>query len=119
MVAYLPIGIFALVAVGFAVVPLLLARLIRPSAPPSEGKQAPYECGVEPRVRDSRQRISVRFYIVAILFLIFDVETVFLFPWAIRYRQLALFGFLEMLIFLAILIFGYWYAWKRRALEWV
>lgn len=118
MVAYLPIGIFFLVAIVFAVIPLVVGRLIRPTPLPTEGKLAPYECGVEP-TRDAHQRFSIRFYIVAMLFLIFDVETVFLFPWAIRYEQLALFGFIEMLIFLAILIFGYFYAWKRGALEWV
>ena len=119
MVSYLPIGLFALIAVVFAVLPLLLGRLLRPTPKPTDGKLAPYECGVEPTVRDARQPFSVRFYIVAMLFLIFDVETIFLFPWAVQYRQLALFGFLEMLVFLAILIFGYWYAWKRGALEWV
>ena len=118
MVAYLPIAIFFAVAIGFAVLPLIVGRLLRPQPVPTEGKLAPYECGVEP-VRDAHQRFSVRFYIVAILFLIFDVETVFLFPWAIRFRQLALFGFIEMLIFLAILIIGYVYAWRRGALEWV
>jgi len=118
MVAYLPIAIFFGVAVIFAALPLIAGRFIRPQPAPSEGKLAAYECGIEP-TRDARQRFSIRFYIVAMLFLIFDVETVFLFPWAIRYRQLALFGFVEMLVFLAILIFGYVYAWKRRALEWV
>ena len=118
MVVYLPIALCFLVAVIFAAAPMLVGRILRPEPVPTEGKLAAYECGVEP-TRDARQRFSVRFYIVAMLFLIFDVETVFMFPWAIRYKQLALFGFLEMLIFLAILIFGYFYAWKRRALEWV
>lgn len=118
MVAYLPIGIFFLVAIVFAVIPLVVGRFVRPTPTPTEGKLASYECGVEPG-RDAHQRFSIRFYIVAMLFLIFDVETVFMFPWAIQYRQLALFGFIEMLIFLAILIFGYVYAWKRKALEWV
>ncbi len=118
MVAYLPIALFFVVAIVFAVIPLVIGRFIRPTPVPTEGKLAPYECGIEP-LRDAHRRFSVRFYIVAMLFLVFDVETVFLFPWAIRYRQLALFGFVEMLVFLAILIFGYVYAWKRRALEWV
>ncbi|NKB87526.1 MAG: NADH-quinone oxidoreductase subunit A [Acidobacteria bacterium] len=118
MVAYLPIAIFLGVAIVFAALPLVLGRLIRPTPPPSEGKLAPYECGVEP-VRDAHGRFSIRFYIVAMLFLIFDVETVFMFPWAIRYKQLALFGLIEMVIFLGILIVGYVYAWKRGALEWV
>ena len=118
MVAYLPIAIFFVVAIGFAALPLIVGRFVRPSPPASEGKLAPYECGVEPG-RDAHARFSIRFYIVAMLFLVFDVETVFMFPWAVRYRQLALFGFIEMVIFLAILIFGYVYAWKRGALEWV
>ena len=98
--------------------PLIVGRFIRPTPPASEGKLAPYECGVEP-VRDAHGRFSIRFYIVAMLFLVFDVETVFMFPWAVQYRALALFGLIEMVIFLAILIVGYIYAWKRGALEWV
>ena len=118
MAAYLPIALFAVLASVFAVVGLVAGSLIRPTGRDQEGKLEPYECGVEP-VRDARQRFSVRFYIVAMLFLIFDVETIFLFPWAVQFRQLALFGFIEMVIFIAILIFGYVYAWKRGALEWV
>lgn len=118
MVTYLPIAILVAVAIVFAVAPMLIGRLVRPQPTPTPGKLAAYECGIEPRA-DAHQRFSVRFYIVAMLFLVFDVETVFLFPWAIRYKQLALFGFIEMLIFLAILIVGYVYAWKRGALEWV
>ncbi|MCH7826289.1 MAG: NADH-quinone oxidoreductase subunit A [Acidobacteria bacterium] len=117
MAAYLPIALFAVAATVFAVVGLLAGSIIRPTGRDQEGKLEPYECGVEP-VRDARQRFSVRFYIVAMLFLIFDVETIFLFPWAVQFRELALFGFIEMVIFIAILIFGYIYAWKRGALEW-
>jgi|TARA_B100002003_G_C14052873_1_gene507015 NADH-quinone oxidoreductase subunit A len=117
MSAYLPIALFAFAATAFAIAGLLAGQLIRPSGRDQEGKLEPYECGVEP-VRDARQRFSVRFYIVAMLFLIFDVETIFLFPWAVQFRQLALFGFIEMVIFIAILLFGYAYAWKRGALEW-
>ena len=118
MAAYLPLALFAVAAAIFAVVGLVAGSLIRPAGRDQEGKLEPYECGVEP-IRDARQRFSVRYYIVAMLFLIFDVETVFLFPWAVQYRSLALFGFIEMFIFIAILIFGYVYAWKRGALEWV
>ena len=117
MAEYIPIALSVVMAAVFAAVGLIAGSLIRPYGRDQEGKLEPYECGVEP-VRDARQRFSVRFYIVAMLFLIFDVETVFMFPWAVRYRQLALFGFLEMSIFIAILIFGYVYAWKRGALEW-
>jgi NADH-quinone oxidoreductase subunit A len=118
MVAYLPIAIFFAVAIAFAALPLVIGRLIRPTPVPTPGKLAPYECGIEPE-QGAHGRFSIRFYIVAMLFLVFDVETVFLFPWAIRFEQLALFGFIEMLVFLAILIFGYVYAWRRKALEWV
>ena len=72
----------------------------------------PYECGVDP-IGDARERFSVRFYIVAMLFLIFDVEVVFLFPWAVIYDQLALFGLIEMLVFIGILVVGYYYAWRK------
>src|ERR1043165_5422704 len=80
-------------------------------------KLLPYECGVDP-IGDARERFSVRFYIVAMLFLVFDVETIFLFPWAIIYDKLAVFGLVEMLVFIGILVVGYYYAWRKGALEW-
>ena len=95
MPAYLPIALFAVDASGFAGAGRLAGSSSRPTGRDQEGKLEPYECGVEP-VRDARQRFSVRFYIVAMLFLIFDVETIFLFPWAVQFRQLALFGFIAM-----------------------
>jgi NADH-quinone oxidoreductase subunit A len=114
---YIPVLIFLVVAALIPVAGLALGWLFRPSRP-GPGKDAPYECGVEP-VGDARERFSVRFYIIAILFVVFDVETIFLFPWAVNYDRLALFGFIEMLIFLGILIVGYFYVWKKGALEWV
>ena len=114
---YIPVLIFIVVAALIPVLALTLGMLLRPFRP-GQGKLAPYECGVEPE-GDARERFSVRFYIIAILFVIFDVETIFLFPWAVNYDRLALFGFIEMLIFLGILIVGYFYAWKKGALEWV
>jgi NADH-quinone oxidoreductase subunit A len=96
---------------------LLVAKLVRPDNPHTT-KLMPYECGVDP-VGGSRQRYTVRFYIVAILFVVFDVETIFLFPWAVQYKALKLFGLIEMLIFLGILIVGYIWIWKKGALEWV
>src|SRR5438552_7018513 len=116
LVQYLPIFLFMLLAFLFPIVTLLVARLVRPSTG-GEGKLAPYECGVDPD-SDARQRYAIRYYVVAILFVIFDVETIFLFPWAIIYRQLALFGLVEMLIFLAILIVGYVWIIKKGALDW-
>src|SRR5205823_5435882 len=95
---------------------LWLLKLIRPNPKPSVEKLMPYECGITPE-SDSRGRYTVRFYLVAILFVIFDVETIFLFPWAVQYQVLGLFGLVEMLVFLGILIVGYIWIWKRGALE--
>jgi len=114
---YLPIFIFLAVAILFPVVTILIAKLIRPSAPFLTKLEA-YECGIK-AASDSRGRYTVRFYIIAILFVIFDVETIFLFPWAVRYRQLAWFGVAEVVVFLAILVVGYIWAYKKGALEWV
>ena len=114
---YVPILIFLVIAILFPVVALLFAKLIRPAAP-STTKLEAYECGIK-AASDSRGRYTVRFYIIAILFVIFDVETIFLFPWAVRYRNLGWFGVGEVAVFLAILIVGYYWAYKKGALEWV
>jgi NADH-quinone oxidoreductase subunit A len=114
---YVPIFLFAGVVAVLIPFTLLIAKLVRPDNP-GKTKLMPYECGVDP-IGDSRQRYTVRFYIVAILFVVFDVETIFLFPWAVQYKQLGLFGFVEMMIFLAILVVGYIWIWKKGALEWV
>jgi NADH-quinone oxidoreductase subunit A len=116
LTSYIPIFLFMAIAFLFPIVTLLIAKLIRPSTG-GEGKLAPYECGVDPD-SDARQRYAIRYYVVAILFVIFDVETVFLFPWAIIYKQLALFGFIEMVVFLGILIVGYVWIIKKGALNW-
>ena len=112
---YVPIFIFVAVVLILIQLTLAIAKLVRP-AKPEKVKLMPYECGVDP-IGDSRQRYTVRFYIVAILFVIFDVETIFLFPWAVQYKALGLFGFIEMMIFLAILIVGYVLIWKKGALD--
>jgi NADH-quinone oxidoreductase subunit A len=114
---YIPILIFLVIAFLFPVVSLLLARVVRPSDP-NRIKTDAYECGVETE-GEPRQRYSVHYYVIAVLFVVFDVETVFLFPWAVKYKALGLFGFVEMLVFLLILVIGYLYAWKKGALEWV
>jgi NADH-quinone oxidoreductase subunit A len=114
---YVPIFIFLIIAILFPVVTIIAAKLIRPSAP-SVTKLEAYECGIK-AASDSRGRYTVRFYIIAILFVIFDVETIFLFPWAVKYRALGWFGVCEVLVFLAILIVGYIWAYKKKALEWV
>jgi NADH-quinone oxidoreductase subunit A len=114
---YIPIFIFLLIAMAFPVVTILAAKLVRPSAP-GKTKLEAYECGI-PTTGDTRGRYSVRFYLVAILFVIFDVETIFLLPWAIQYNVLGLFGLIEMLVFLAILIVGYIWVFRQGALKWV
>ncbi len=114
---YIPIFIFLAIALLFPTVTIIAAKLIRPSAP-SVTKLEAYECGIK-AASDSRGRYTVRFYIIAILFVIFDVETIFLFPWAIRYKSLGWFGVVEVLVFLAILIVGYLWAYLKGALEWV
>ena len=114
---YIPIFLFMGLAFLFPVVTLLLAKLVRPQTG-GEAKLTPYECGVDPD-SDARKRYAIRYYVVAILFVIFDVETVFLFPWAIIYKkQLALFGLVEMLVFLGILIVGYVWINNKGALDW-
>ena len=114
---YIPIFIFLAIAIAFPVVTIVLAKLVRPSAPFTTKLEA-YECGIK-AASDSRGRYTVRFYIIAILFVIFDVETIFLFPWAVQFKQLGAFGFLEMLVFLGILVLGYVWVWKKGALEWI
>jgi NADH-quinone oxidoreductase subunit A len=115
---YGPIVIFAVIAAAFPVVLLWLAKFIRPSFRPTPEKVLPYECGITPE-SDARGRYTVRFYVIAILFVIFDVETVYLYPWAVQYQALGLFGLVEMLVFLGILIVGYIWLWKRGALDWI
>ncbi len=114
--SYIPIFIFLLVAIGFAFITLIMSQLLS-SKKYNKVKLEPYECGIEPTT-DARDRYSVRYYLVAMLFVIFDVETVFMFPWAVIVDELALFGLIEMIIFLAILVTGYAYAWKKGALDW-
>ena len=114
---YIPILIFMALAMAFPVVAIFLAKLVRPSAP-SVIKLEAYECGIK-AASNSRGRYTVRFYIVAILFVIFDVETIFLFPWAVRYKTLGWFGVAEVVVFLAILFVGYIWAYKKGAFEWV
>jgi NADH-quinone oxidoreductase subunit A len=114
---YLPIFLFLVIALLFPIVALAAGKLVRPAAP-SKTKLEAYECGIE-AASDSRGRYTVRFYIIAILFVIFDVEAVFLFPWAVRYQMLGWFGVAEVAVFLAFLVVGYIWAYKKGALEWV
>jgi NADH-quinone oxidoreductase subunit A len=114
--SYLPILILMLAGTVFAVGSLLVGSLVRPSRP-YHAKLMPYESGA-PTFSDARAKFPMRYYIIAMLFVIFDIETVFLYPWAIIFKELGLFGLVEMLLFIAILLVGYFYAWKKGALEW-
>lgn len=110
------IALFLAAATGFGIVPLVLAFLIRPKRP-SAVKSSTYECGLE-TVGPSWVQFRVGFYLYALVFVIFDVETVFLYPWAVAYKQLGLFALIEMAIFVGILVVGLIYAWRKRALAW-
>ena len=113
---YLPILIFILVGIGVGIGPMAIGFILGPRRPDSE-KNSPYECGFE-AFEDARMKFDVRFYLVAILFIIFDLEIAFLFPWAIVLDQIGLFGLLAMAVFLGILVIGFIYEWKKGALEW-
>ena len=113
---YLPILILVILAALFAAGSVLLSSLLGPRRPNPE-KLSPYECGVEP-VGTARERFSVKFYLVAMLFIIFDMEIVFLYPWAVVFQQLRVFGLMAMGSFLLVLLVGYFYVWKKGGLEW-
>ena len=113
---YLPILLFIGIAIVFAAVQLGAGWLVRPSRP-YRAKLAPYESG-SPLFSDARIQFPMRYYIIAMLFVIFDIEIIFMIPWAVRYQSLGLLGLIEMLVFISILLVGFWYAWKKGALEW-
>ena len=116
LVEYLPILIFLGVAAGLAVVVVVASYIVARQAPDTE-KVSAYECGFEP-FDDARARFSVRFYLVALLFIIFDLEVAFLFPWAIALKDIGVFGFWSMMVFLILLTIGFVYEWRKGALEW-
>ncbi len=113
---YIPILIFIGVALAMGGLTITLGRLLGPHRPDS-AKNSPYECGFE-AFEDSRMKFDVRYYLVAILFIIFDLEIAFLFPWAVALNEIGMFGYLAMMLFLGILIVGFVYEWKKGALEW-
>ena len=113
---YLPVLIFLIIGGLLGGIVLMLGFLLGPRRPDSE-KLSPYECGFE-AFEDSRMKFDVRYYLVAILFIIFDLEIAFLFPWAVALDSIGLFGFVAMALFLAILVVGFIYEWKKGALEW-
>jgi NADH-quinone oxidoreductase subunit A len=114
---YLPVLFLAVLAFVFAVLSLMASALLRPNRP-TPAKLAPYECGIEPERIPKGDRFSVKFYVVAMLFIIFDIETIFLFPWAVGFRQLGLFGLVEMAIFIGLVFVAYGYVWSQGGLDW-
>jgi NADH-quinone oxidoreductase subunit A len=114
---YLPILLLAGLVVAFGALSLMASALLRPKRP-TASKLAPYECGIEPVRLPQSERFPVKFYVVAMLFIIFDIEAIFLYPWAVAYRQLGLFGFVEMLVFIALVFVAYLYVWQKGGLEW-
>ena len=114
--SYIPILLFIGVAVVVFGGSLLAGSLVRPSRP-YRAKLNPYESG-SPLFSDARIQFPIRYYIIAMLFVIFDIEIIFMIPWAVRFQSLGLLGLIEMLVFLGILLVGFWYAWKKGALEW-
>jgi len=114
---YIPVLLMLLGILVLALVFIVGSRLAGPRNPKTMTKLEPFECGVPP-VGTARQRFSVKFYLVALVFIVFDIETVFLFPWAVNFRALGLFGLVEMAVFIAVLVVGLAYVWKKGALEW-
>lgn len=113
---YLPVLVFVIIGVLLGVVPIIIGYLVGPTKPYGE-KLSPYECGFE-AFEDSRMKFDVRFYLVAILFILFDLEIAFLFPWAVVLEDIGVFGYVAMAVFLGILVIGFIYEWKKGALEW-
>ncbi len=113
---YIPIAIFIFIGIAFGVVSLVIGLFVRPNRP-YRAKLLPYESG-SPLFSDARIQFPMRYYIIAMLFVIFDIEIVFMFPWAVAFHKLGLLGLIEMGLFIAILVVGYWYVWKKGALEW-
>ena len=113
---YLPTLLFLIVATGIGVALIVIGNVLGPKRPSAE-KLSPYECGF-PAFEDSRMQFDVRYYLVAILFIVFDLEIAFVFPWALVFRELGVFGLVEMGVFLTLLVIGFVYVWKKGALEW-
>jgi NADH-quinone oxidoreductase subunit A len=116
LINYLPILILLVISTGLAAFVILLSTFLGPRRP-TKRKLQPYESGMTP-LGPAQRRMPVKFYLVAVLFILFDIEVIFFYPWAVAFRQLGLFGFIEMLVFVGILLIGYVYVWKKGALEW-
>jgi NADH-quinone oxidoreductase subunit A len=116
MESYIPIFMMVAAAAVFGLVMVKLNEWLGPRRP-NEEKLSTYESGMEP-VRTARERFSVKFYMVAVLFILFDIEVVFLYPWAVSFKELGVYGFVTMVVFILILLVGYFYIWRKGALEW-
>jgi len=114
---YLPVVLLAVLALAFAVLSLAASALLGPHRP-TPAKLAPYECGIEPERLPKGERFSVKFYVVAMLFIIFDIEVIFLFPWAVGFRALGVFGIVEMAVFIGLVFVAYIYVWRQGGLDW-
>ncbi len=117
LIDYLPIAIMGALAIAFAAVSMVASRALRPHRP-NPVKLSAYECGNDPVRLPRGEKFSVKFYVVAMLFIIFDVEVIFLFPWAVTFRQLGLFGLAEMAVFIALVFVAYLYIWRKGGLDW-
>ncbi|WP_028784098.1 NADH-quinone oxidoreductase subunit A [Thalassobacillus devorans] len=115
--SYLVVVIFLALGILLPIVALSLGRLLRPNKP-TEQKRTTYESGIDP-FQDARVQFNARYYIFALMFVIFDVETIFLYPWAVAYEELGVFALIEMLIFVVMLLIGLIYAWKKKVLRWI
>lgn len=116
MAHYIPIAIMLVIGIALPIIAFVMARILAP-AKPEPAKNEIYECGLESK-GEVRERFQIRYYLIAVLFVVFDVETIFLFPWAVRYKALGLFGLIEMAVFIGILLLGYFYVLKKGALKW-
>src|SRR6059036_339751 len=114
---YVPIVILAIVVGAFAVLSLAVSALLRPKRP-TPAKIAPYESGITPVRLPKNERFPVKFYVIAMLFIIFDIEAIFLYPWAVAFRSLGLFGLVEMIVFIGLVFVAYVYVWQKGGLEW-
>ena len=117
MTQFLPVLVLLAIAAVFGVGSLVAARLLAPRKP-TPAKSYPYECGIVPERLPKGERFPVKFYVVAMIFIIFDIETIFLFPWAVTFRSLGLFGLVEMAVFIALVFVAYVYIWKKGGLDW-
>jgi NADH-quinone oxidoreductase subunit A len=114
---FMPVALLAAFAAGFAALNIGASWLLGKKGGTNPDKESAFECGMLP-LQTGRRRFSVKFYVVAMLFILFDIEVVFLYPWAVKYKSLGLFGLIEMLVFLGVLTIGWWYVMKKGALDW-